>query len=206
MIKAMTATLHNPIATPPSHGLPQRRRWTREEYYRIADMGLFQGQRVELIDGEITEMSPQGSPHYVTIALVERALIRAFGPDYWVRTQGPLALSKKTEPEPDIAVIHGDPRTAPAHPSSALLVVEIADTSLDFDLGAKASLYASAGIADYWVVDLNARRVIVHRQPTPDAGAAFGHRYADIQTLDATGRVSPLANTTAVIAVADLLP
>src|SRR5262249_17300229 len=154
---------------------------------------------VELINGEIAEMSPQGSPHYVAITLVTQALARAFGEEYWVRPQGPLALFEASEPEPDIAVVRGNPRTMKGHPTRADLIVEISDTSLAFDLGAKASLYASAGIADYWVVDLQGRRVIVHRAPAAHPGSDFGHRYTEVRPLDASASIVPLAATHASI-------
>jgi len=201
----MTASIHNPIPIT-AIAPPRPRRWTRDEYHRIAEIGLLDGQRVELIDGEITEMSPQGNSHYITIALVERALARAFGPAYWVRTQGPLSLFSHSEPEPDVAVIHGDPRGVQSHPSSAEIVVEVSDTSLALDLGAKARLYARAGITDYWVVDLQARRLIVHRQPATDSGSPGAYRYADIRTLGPTDNIAPLSVPGANISIAELLP
>lgn len=205
MILTMTATIHNPIPSVVSEP-PRPYKWTRDEYYRIADLGLLVGRRVQLIDGEIIEMSPQGNPHYVSLSLVTQALERAFGAGYWIRAQGPLALFGNSEPEPDVAVVKGNPRTLTGHPSFAELIVEVSDTSLSLDLGRKAALYASAGIADYWAVDLQGRRLIVHRQPTADAGAPLGHRYADIRALAPTDSVAPLAKPDAVIPVADLLP
>src|SRR5437868_4680709 len=89
---------------------PTTRRWNRDEYYRMGEMGLFQGQRVELIDGEIIQMAPQRDVHAACIALAARALERAFGPAYWVRHQLPVEVSKYSEPEPDISVVSGSPR------------------------------------------------------------------------------------------------
>src|SRR6266853_670905 len=138
---------------------PKTRRWSRAEYTMMAELGLFDGQRVELVDGEIMQMPPQKNWHFVTIKLVEEALESAFGPGYWVRTQGPINLGATSEPEPDIAVVAGKPRDYRAHPNAALLVVEVSDTTLAYDRGRKASLYASASIADYWIVNLIDRQL-----------------------------------------------
>lgn len=205
MILTMTATIHNPTPSLISEP-PRPYKWTRDEYYRIVDLGLLVGRRVQLIDGEIIEMSPQGSPHYVSLSLVTQALERAFGAGYWIRAQGPLALFVNSEPEPDVAVVKGSPRTLTGHPSFAELIVEVSDSSLGFDLGPKAALYASAGIADYWVVDLQGRRLIVHRQSTADTTVPLGHRYADIRTLGPTDSIAPLVKPDAAIQVAELLP
>lgn len=205
MILVMTAM----IQMPSEHVLgewPRPYQWSRDEYYRLADLGLFASHRVQLIDGEIIEMSPQGSPHYVALTLVTRILERVFGADYWVRPQGPLSLSKHSEPEPDVAVVKGSPRTLIGHPATAELVVEVSDTSLSFDLGPKARLYARTGILDYWVLDLQNRKLVVHRQPIADPAAPLGHRYADVRTVGSSEQVSPLAKPDAAILVADLLP
>jgi hypothetical protein len=85
-------------------------------------------------------------------------------------------------------------------------VVEISDATIGFDLGSKASLHASCGVGDYWVVDLSGRRVVVHRGPTADASARFGYRYADVQSFDANAVLTPLAKPDSNIPVADLLP
>ena len=115
-------------------------------------------------------------------------------------------LGKSLDPVPDLAVA-GSPRDyLQRKPSTAVLVIEVSDSSLDFDTGEKASLYASAGIADYWVVDLVNRQVIVFRDPRPEASKRFGFTYANAITLQASQLVSPLAMPTAAIAVADLLP
>src|SRR5205823_8065761 len=128
---------------------PRRKtRWTYDEYYRMADAGVFRDRHVELINGEIIEMPPQGEPHYVTILLSAKAVQAAFGNGYVVRTQAPLRTGVDEEPEPDLAVVIGDIRDtlSTGRPRSALLVIEVAITTLDFDLGEKAEIYAGAGI------------------------------------------------------------
>jgi len=186
------------------------RKWTRDEYYRMADLGFFQDQRVELIEGEIVQMAPQNNPHAVVTSLVQKALVRAFGDGYWVRTQMPLTVSEHSEPEPDVAVLKGNERSylGGDHPraGAALLVVEVSDSTIRFDRSHKASLYASAGVAEYWIVDLNATKIDVHRSPVPDPAERHGHRYADLRSFRAGEVITPLALPHAALQAADLLP
>src|SRR5438309_1973038 len=137
---------------------PRVHRWTRAEFHQMSDLGWFQDQRVELIDGEIVDMPVPGNPHCVGTECVAEVLRGLFGPGHWVRVQMPLALSINSEPIPDVAVVPGTPRTFTGHPTNALLVVEVSDTTLSYDRNRKAPLYAQGGIADYWVVDLNGRQ------------------------------------------------
>ena len=159
----MTTTV--PGAAGPTAGPAVRlRRFDRTEYDRLVAEGWFDGEPLELIEGMLVEMSPQGTPHMWSITRLATALIRMLDPDrHEVRVQGPLALTAESEPEPDLAVV--DIVGPEAHPSTAHLVVEVAQSSLPFDLDTKARLYARAGIADYWVVDLAAAEVVVHRDP-----------------------------------------
>lgn len=187
---------------------PAVRHWTREEYHRMAELGLIgPEERLELIEGEIVQkMTPQKSPHATAIRLVEEALRRAFGAGFDVRVQLPLALSPLSEPEPDVAVVRGGPRDyRDAHPTTALLVVEVADTTLAFDRRTKGSLYARAQIADYWILNLSAQEVEVYRRPAPDPGAPFGFRYVRVMRHGPDDAITPLASPHAV-PVADLLP
>ena len=185
---------------------PKRRRFTRIEYYKIGELGMFDGQRVELIDGEVIQMAPQMERHVVAIAKVARALARAIGDDYWVRQQAPISVDELSEPEPDIAVVPGAPGDYQEHPQKPLLVVEVSETTYRFDSKVKAGLYASTGIEDYWIVNLNANRLEVYRQPVADDAQPFGHRYADVKLLAASDVVTWLASPEAQIKVADLLP
>jgi Uma2 family endonuclease len=186
---------------------PRVHLWTRGEYYRMAGAGLFEGKHVELIEGRVVEMSPMGSLHATAVALVARALEKAFGQAYFVRWQMPLAAGETSEPEPDVAVIAGDVRDyRETHPTTAVLIVEVADTSLAYDQTHKASVYAKTGIADYWVVNLIDRQLEIRRNPLPDATQPFGFGYADVRTLSAADSVTPLAMPSATVQVADLLP
>jgi Uma2 family endonuclease len=187
---------------------PKNRRWTYDEYYQMADMGFFRGQRVELIDGEIVEMAPQGNFHSVAVGLCEECLRGVFIANFWVRAQLPMRFSERySEPEPDISVVVGKPRDyLSGHPESALLIVEISETTLAYDRGRKASLYAASGIEDYWIVNLKQRQLEVRRKPVLDPSQPFGWHYGPEMVLRADESVSPLALPAVVIRVGDLLP
>ncbi len=179
------------------------RRFTREEYYRMADVGFFQDQHVERIDGVILRMSPQSEDHVHAVSGVFMALHRAFGPGYLIRNQANLRVGN-SDPEPDFAVVPRSIPLAELRPADILLVVEVSVTSLAYDRGAKASLYASAGIGDYWIVNLINKCLEIRREPAPDAAAPFGHGYGRLITLSPADHASPLAMPNAAIAVADL--
>ena len=177
---------------------PRPVRWTCAEFHRFGDLGVFEGRGAMLIDGVILEQGPMNPPHAITLELVEGAIRAAFGAGWRIRSQSPLVLGQDIDPEPDFAVIAGTPRGGFGHPTTAELVVEVADSSLDFDTNDKRPLYAKAGIRDYWVVDINGRRLLIYRDPR--AGD-----YTTQQALGALDSVSPLAVQTAVVRVADLL-
>jgi Uma2 family endonuclease len=184
------------------------KRWTRVEYDQLIEKGVFRpDDHVELIDGLLVVAEPQSSYHYTAIGLVVRALTRAFGEGWTIRSQGPLALDDTSEPEPDVAVVRGDLRDyAEAHPADPVLVVEVALTSLAFDREHKASLYARAGRPEYWIVNLVDRVLEVLRDPSSSPSAPYGWDYGAVDVLGPGASVSPLAVPTARIAVADLLP
>jgi Uma2 family endonuclease len=139
--------------------------------------------------------------------LTVEALRVAFGPGWLVRAQDPVALDAESEPEPDVAVVPGRPRDYLAeHPTRPALLVEVAESSLAFDRGHKGSLYARAGLADYWIVNLVDEVLEVYRGPALDRSAEFGWRYLDVQALSPGTTVAPLARPNITVAVADLLP
>ena len=183
------------------------RRWSRIEYDRLIDLGVLQpGDPIELIGGELLVAEPQGAPHYTSIRKTARILEKAFGPSWEVRTQGPMELDEESEPEPDVAVVPGEPADyGRSHPSRAALIVEVSESSLLFDRDHKGSVYARAGILDYWIVNLVDRVLEVFRDPAPDAAAPFGARYARREVLDPSRQVSPLAAPHARIQVRDLV-
>ncbi len=184
------------------------RRWTRLEYERLVEVGVFRpAERLELLGGELIVAEPQGTRHAAVIALVADVLRRDLGPSWHIRIQAPLALDEESEPEPDVAVVPGGPRDyLAAHPSKPALLVEVAESSLALDRGEKASLYARARVADYWLVNLVDEVLEVYRQPAPDPTAPYGWRFATLTRLDRGRHVAPLAAPGVLVPVADLLP
>ena len=186
----------------------RQRRWTRAEYDRLIDIGVFRpDERLELLGGELIVSEPQNSAHYTAIGLVEDALRAALPPGWLVRSQGPIELDDESEPEPDIAVTRGDRRSySRHHPSRPSLVIEVAESRLAFDREHKGSLYARARLEDYWIVNLVDRVLEVHRRPVPDPTSPFGWRYASREILSAESVVELLALPGVRVRVSDLLP
>jgi Uma2 family endonuclease len=184
------------------------RRWTRAEYERLVDVGfLHEDERIELLGGQMIVAEPKGSRHSTAVGLTGDALRTAFGRGWVIRVQDPVALDDESEPEPDVVVVPGQPRHyVDAHPASPVLVVEVAESSLAFDRGFKGGLYARAGVADYWIINLVAGVLEVYRRPVTDPTADFGWRYDNVQTLRAGASISPLCRPDLTVAVADLLP
>jgi Uma2 family endonuclease len=184
------------------------RRWTRAEYARLIEAGIFRpGEAVELLGGDLMVGEPQGSAHYTAIGLVEDALRSGLGPEWLVRSQGPIALAEDSEPEPDVAVTRGRRRDyRHEHPARPVLVVEVAESSLVLDREHKGSLYARAGVADYWILNLVDRVLEVYRDPVEDQAAPFGWRYGWSEVLSSGSSAAPLIAPGARIPVSDLLP
>lgn len=187
---------------------PRQRRLTRLEYERLVGQGAFGPQDpIELLDGVLVVREPQGSRHAAVVGHVRVALERAFGDGYHVREEKPFALDDASEPEPDLVVVRGRHLDyLDAHPSTPVLVVEVADTSLARDRLRKGSLYARAGIADYWVVNLLRDVVEVYREPVRAPSRRYGWKYRSVRLLGRNAVVSALARPDAHIPVADLLP
>lgn len=136
-----------------------KRRFTADEYQRMGQLGILsEGDRVELIDGEIVAMTPIGPRHCASVDRANRAFVTTAGLTAIVRIQGSVRLSFYTEPEPDVVLLR--PRadfywSAHPGPSDILLIVEIADSSIDYDREVKMPLYAQSGVPEYWIADLN---------------------------------------------------
>lgn len=185
---------------------PARLRWTSDEYYRLAALGLFHNRRVELVEGDIIEMSSFKPPHAISIELADNALRAAFGPGRRIRIQLPIDLGRRSQPKPDAIVLTGSPRDSGEHPKNALLILEISDTTLRYDRVVKGHLYARASVADYWILNLVDRQLEVHRQPVPDPARRGRWIYSQRTIFSAEGHITPLAKPDVLIAVADLLP
>jgi Uma2 family endonuclease len=181
---------------------PKTRRWTREEYYRLAEQGYFSGQRVQLLEGEILHMAPQGYPHAEAYLSTVKILTAIFGPDS-IRPQLPLNVPGESDPEPDVAVTKIPRGRFKDHPTTAAVVVEIADSSIYLDRR-KAGLYAAAEVPEYWIVNLNTGRLEVFRTPVADQTVEFGHRYAENFELSENDLVSQLNKPDTKIRVKEL--
>lgn len=200
----MPRTLPPPNSEEPLPPAPTRKRWTPDECAFLERNGLLT-ERYELINGEIVFTMPQNLPHMIAILLISALLKRIFG-EFHVLGQGTLTITDTNgdihKPEPDVAVfreslmVHAGPTLEPA---DVLLVVEVSDTTLAFDLRNKAALYGRAGIAEYWVLDIVGRRLVVHRQPR-----ATG--YGDLMEYVEGEALSLLSRPEASLAVADMLP
>ena len=178
------------------------------EYERLVDLGAFdEGDAVELIGGQLIVAEPKGSEHATAVEMAGYAL-RAALPEGWiVRAQNPISLDDESAPEPDIAVVRGslaDYRHA--HPARPALIIEVAETSLRFDRVEKGSLYARAGIVDYWIVNLIERVVEVYREPAADLTALYGWRYISAERFTPPSAITPLGIPATPIPVAALLP
>lgn len=164
----MPAVFEETIILPPDQ--PPHRRWTRAEWEFMASTGLLDGERLELIDGELIKKMPKKNPHVITVRCLYKWLMDIFGYDR-VQKEDPIDVAAEdnetNEPEPDLTVLR-EPRanySSNPGPPDILLAIEVADTTRSFDLTKKADLYARAGIPDYWVFDTNKRALIVHREP-----------------------------------------
>ncbi|MBW3636260.1 MAG: Uma2 family endonuclease [Armatimonadetes bacterium] len=185
-----------------------RHGWTVEEFERLFEAGFFAPDaKYELIEGEVWEKMTQHEPHTLAVLLAQYKLMEIFGSNFTVRVQVPLILGSGSKPEPNIAVVEGSLRQSSVpHPTTAVLIVEISDTTLIPDQQTKAALYARAGVKEYWIVNLNERTLEVRRQSAPMSEALLGYAYRSTQILLPGETVSPLAAPDVVIRVDDLLP
>jgi Uma2 family endonuclease len=157
-------------------GWAARHRFSVDAYHRMGETGiLLPADRIELIDGEIIEMAPVGSPHIGAVFALNRLLTQPAPPGVIVSIQSPIRMGDRSEPEPDLALLRARPdgyRTPPP-PSAAdvLLIIEVSDTSLRYDREVKLPLYARHGVPEVWIVDLAARAVEVHRGPDEETYA-----------------------------------
>jgi Uma2 family endonuclease len=198
-----TAFIETPARPVPL--VPPRKRWTREECAALAALGLFEQERLELVEGELISKMGKNRPHANSALLLAEWLVHIFGFRF-VNQEQPIDVAPEdnptNEPQPDLIVLKRESTLFPSskpRPEDLRLVVEVADTSLNFDLTTKATLYARAGIIEYWVLDVTGRRLLVHR----DAKAGG---YASIIAYSEHERVAPLAAPKAEFRVADAFP
>lgn len=174
------------------------RRFTRAEYDRFVELGVFEDEKVELLHGFLVEMSPQGARHAYATRHLQRILMDALSPRAEVHSQSPLALRDDSQPEPDLAVVPlGDYRRA--HPTAAQLVVEVADSSQRKERRSKAPLYATAAIPEYWIVLVADGVVEIYREPRDG-------RYTRMETVDRGGTITMAAFPDVRVRVDDFMP
>lgn len=161
-----------------------RKKFTLEEYHRLIDWGFFAGHdRVELVRGEIIAMSPKRTPHSVCNSLLLKKLILSLGEQAIVRGQEPIIIPPNSEPEPDIVIARQkDDNYLSSHPApqDILLVIEISDSTLKYDQQTKLSLYAEAGINNYWIFNLADCNLEVYSQPFEYSKGQSGYRSKQI--------------------------
>jgi Uma2 family endonuclease len=185
-----SALIKIPAAPFPSK--PPRKRWTRVECARLEASGLLDQQHLELVEGDLIDKMGKNRPHVNALAVIHAWLLEVFG-NRFVNQEAPIDVSPEdnpsNEPEPDVIVLNRDFwnfQSANPGPQDLHLVVEVADTTLHFDLTTKAGLYARAGIVEYWVLDVQGRRLIVHRHPQSG-------KYKTIMIYSEQESVAPLA-------------
>ncbi|HUH04166.1 MAG TPA: Uma2 family endonuclease [Kofleriaceae bacterium] len=178
-----------------------QRRLTVREYHQMIDAGVFdENEHVELLAGVLVALSPHGPRHARALRTLNRLLVKAVTDEYEVLPQLPLTLGGGSEPEPDIAVVRAaDVAEAIRHPTTAVLVIEVSSSSLAIDR-AKATIYAGAGVSEYWIVDVDQGLIEVYREPDPTAS-----RYASVQSVARGERLSPQFASDIVVTVNDIV-
>jgi Uma2 family endonuclease len=192
--------------TPPPVAFPRFTKWTVTEFDALGMCDRLAGRRPFLLDGAIVEQGPMDPPHANALEVVEEALRAIFGTGWRFRVQTPLHVDEFNNPMPDLAVIAGKPGYGAAHPTTAALVVEVSDTTLTLDTTEKAERYATAGVQDYWVLDLNGRVLHVYRDPQALPTVLGATAYRTHLELKPGDVVSPLAVPGAALKVSELLP
>jgi Uma2 family endonuclease len=191
--------------SPPAVQYPPRKRWTRAECDRLEALGVFDQQHLELIEGELIDKKGKHRPHVNAATLLFGWLIQVFGLRF-VNSEAPIDVAPEdnptSQPEPDLIVLNGNYsefRSANPQPRDLDLVVEVADTSLQFDLTVKAALYSRAGIVEYWILDVASQRLIVHLDPQDG-------QYASVIAYGRDESVSPLASPNASFLIRSVFP
>ena len=169
----------------------------RAEYNRLVQMGVFEGEHIELLEGQLIQMSPIGPLHASVVQKLTVLLVPLLRDRASVRIQSPFAALDTSEPEPDVAIVPlGDYEDE--HPATALLIIEVAESSLRHDRGIKQRIYARAGVAEYWIVNTIEKCVEVYSQPAGDG-------YASCTTVDHGGSLAPQALVDVCFAVRQLM-
>ena len=198
----MSQTLLEHIGSMSAETTVPRKQWTRDECRQLMEMGILEEARFELVHGDIIPKMTQHERHIFTCKQVQKALEAIFGGEY-VRMAAPIAIGVHEEPEPDAAVTTRSGREylslGTPVPQDVRLVVEVSDSTLRWDLTTKTEQYGSAGVSEYWIVDIPNRLLHTFRRPTKDG-------YAEEMVLTEGEEAFPLAAADSAVRVADLLP
>lgn len=191
-------TAPEPITT-----LDNLKSWTVRDYHRMSEMGILDpNERTELISGQITLMVAKGTPHVITLQLLASELLGQLGTIALIRTQDPIHLDDSSEPEPDLVIVRGkilDYIDRHPQPTDIYLLVEVADSTLNYDCQVKDKVYAKAGIPEYWVIDIKNRQVHIFRNPQLTG-------YASHLILAESQTVSLLAFPAVIMPIGSILP
>lgn len=194
--------MSTPLAERETLNAQPRHRWTVAEYHRMAEVGLLnEDSRVELIDGEIIEMAPIGSQHSGKVNRFIHLFSKAFSDKAIIAAQNPVVLGGYGEPQPDIAILRWREdyyEQAHPHAEDVLLIVEVSDSTLHYDRDIKTPLYASHGIPEVWLLDIQSRQLEIYREPINGE-----YRQRDYRR---TGQIAPILCPDAVIDLAELFP
>jgi hypothetical protein len=177
-------------------------RWSAEEYQKLGEVGIFhEDDRVELLNGDIVITAPIGTRHMKAVRRLINVMARKYGRGCLVDAQNPLLIDGQSVPQPDLLLLRAtaDTRDGAPIPEDVLLLIEVADSSLTYDLRDKRAAYARTGIAEYWLLDLTRNQLHVFREPDAEA-------YRNEQVIPADGTIAPLAFPNESVAVAEILP
>jgi Uma2 family endonuclease len=170
----------------------------RVEYDKLVELGVFEGERIELLDGQLVRMNPPKPPHASTVDKLMLLLVRGLSTQARVRVQQPFAANEESEPQPDLAIVPLATYESD-HPDLAELIIEVSESSIRYDRGPKLRVYAEAGVPEYWIVNLDQRLIEVHRKPA-------NGRYWQLQSYGESEVIVPERFPEFELRVADVLP
>jgi Uma2 family endonuclease len=175
--------------------------WSVEEYQKLGEVGIFhEDDRVELLNGDIVLMAPIGIRHMNAVRRLNNVMARKYGPRCWVDAQNSLMIDTRSMPQPDLLLLRSDlDESQPPTPKDVLLLVEVADSSLLYDMRDKRAAYARTGVTEYWLLDLTGRQLHVFRNPEAQG-------YGGEQVVHAGESIAPLAFPDIPVALNEILP